>query len=142
MTDVAPMSPRYGIPATDLGASETSHRLYQRQKKLEGEQRATGSDPYASPSDAFGDLVEEWRAATSFSSSASEIVAHPAYLRIIGLGKRVLPLVLKDLSRGADHWFVALAALTGADPVSPDDWGDLEQMRNTWLRWARARNLL
>ena len=142
MTAVARMLPRYGVPALELGVSETSRRLAERQKAEEAELRVAASDPYATPSDMFGELVCEWRDATRFVSSTSEIVSHPAYLRIIGLGKRAVPLILRDLARGTDHWFVALAALTGADPVSRDDWGDMEAMRQAWLRWARERQLL
>ena len=35
-----------------------------------------------------------------------------------------------------------LEALTGENPVPPEDAGDLEKMRAAWLRWADQRNLL
>lgn len=142
MTAIPMFFSRHGAPERELGASETSRRLAVRESQVEAEQRLVASDPYATLGDVFARLAAEWREATRQLSSGSALVGHPAYLRIIGLGPPVLPLVLKDLSRRADHWFVALTALTGSDPVSPDSWGDLNAMRDAWLQWARERNLL
>jgi hypothetical protein len=142
MTAVARMLPRLGRPSLNLGASETSERLAEHERRAASDQRLLASDPYATPADVFGSLVEEWRDATRYLSSTRDIVAHPAYLRIIALGNRVTPLVLRELSRRSEHWFVALKALTGGDPVDPDDWGNIEAMRTAWIRWGRERGLV
>ena len=47
----------------------------------------------------------------------------PAYQAIIALGSPVIPLLLQDLQREPAHWFEALKAITGEDPVAPADWG-------------------
>lgn len=67
---------------------------------------------------------------------------HPAYQRIIGLGPAVIPLILADLARQPDHWFWALKALTGEDPVSPGDRGKMAAMSEAWLRWGRANGYI
>ena len=87
----------------------------------------------------FRRLAEEWENDTAFLSSVTEMSMHPAYQRIIGLGSKVLPLILRELERDLDHWFWALSAITGEDPVPPEDAGDLEKMRDAWLKLSRQR---
>ena len=62
------------------------------------------------------------------ASSTTQMVAHPAYLQIIGLGRAVLPYLLDELARQPDHWFYALSAITGEDPVPPNAEGNLAAM--------------
>src|SRR4051794_20103887 len=50
--------------------------------------------------------------------SSSRIRYEPlAYQAIIRLGPPVVPLLLRDLEATGRHWFAALKAITGADPV-------------------------
>ena len=42
----------------------------------------------------FDELTALWRAETSHLSRLDKIVAHPAYLKIIGIGHEALPLIL------------------------------------------------
>lgn len=86
----------------------------------------------------FQKLAEQWREATSHVSSVSEISAHPAYLAIIGMGQRALPYIFRSLSdRQSLHWFAALHAITQQNPVPPESAGDVSQMREVWLAWAK-----
>jgi hypothetical protein len=89
----------------------------------------------------FRELVAQWKQATAFSSSFTEIATHPAYQQIIGMGKEALPLILDELRREPDQWFWALKAITGEDPVIPSDRGNLERMSAAWLNWAQRRGL-
>ena len=59
----------------------------------------------------FRELVRQWKEATQFVSSVTDMVTHPAYQQIIGMGKDVLPLILAELRREPDHWFWALQAI-------------------------------
>lgn len=68
----------------------------------------------------------------------TQMVAHPAYLQIIGLGRAVLPYLLDELARQPDHWFHALSAITGEDPIPPSAEGNLAAMTPAWLAWGRA----
>lgn len=85
----------------------------------------------------FRSLADQWRAETQFLSSTTEIAMHSAYQRIIGLGPQVIPLILGQLAKEPGHWFWALKALTGADPVAPADRGHLPAMTAAWLQWGR-----
>src|SRR5262245_63537261 len=62
----------------------------------------------------------------------------PVYQEIIGLGAAVVPLVLRELEQRPAHWFTALRALTGADPMDPADRGKVRKVAAAWLRWGRA----
>lgn len=91
---------------------------------------------------AFADLTQEWLEETAYSSSPTAITTHPAYLRIIGLGPDVVPIILRELSVRPGHWFVALEALTGTNPVREADYGDLPAMSDAWIDWARGQGYL
>jgi hypothetical protein len=84
----------------------------------------------------FAELVQEWRDATAFTSSATAMAMHPAYQQIIGMGDAALPLIFQELRRDPDHWFWALKAITGEDPVAAGDRGQLDRMTVAWLNWA------
>lgn len=90
----------------------------------------------------FRELASQWKEATKFTSSATEAAMHPAYQRIIGMGREVLPLILRELSEQPGHWFWALQAITGENPVRPEDQGRVAAMREAWLDWATARGLI
>jgi hypothetical protein len=89
-----------------------------------------------SPANHFRDLVREWKEATLYTSSITEMATHRAYQQIIGMGKAALPLIFDELRREPDHWFWALKAITGEDPVPPADRGNVERMTEAWLAWA------
>lgn len=91
---------------------------------------------------AFASLVDVWRRETLMLSSTTEKALHPAYQRIIGLGPVVVPLVLRELELHGGHWFWALRALTGENPVEPEDAGNVRKMTESWLKWGRQKGLL
>ena len=71
----------------------------------------------------FSQLVEKWYMERGATSSLSEITSCPSYLKIIRMGQRALPLLLDQIRREGDdpdHWFAALEAITGEDPVPED----------------------
>lgn len=85
----------------------------------------------------FQALVSEWRREVAWTSSASEMAMHPAYQQIIGKGQVAVPLLLRELEQRPDHWFWALRAITGVDPVPGDHRGKLPEMAKAWLEWGR-----
>ena len=85
----------------------------------------------------FSTLAQQWERDTQFSSSATEIAMHPAYQRIIGMGTAAIPLILAELEREPGHWFWALKAISGDDPVPEDARGKLPEMAQLWLDWGR-----
>jgi hypothetical protein len=85
----------------------------------------------------FQRLAEQWRTETRALSSDSDIVANFAYHQIIGMGERALPLVFEEMEAHGGRWFWALRAITGENPVRPEDRGNVRRMTETWLEWAR-----
>ena len=90
----------------------------------------------------FETLSAQWRSATALLSSTTAMVAHPAYQAIIALGPAIVPMLLHDLMREPIHWFEALQAITGEDPIPPEHWGNVAAMRTDWLTWGRKRGLI
>jgi hypothetical protein len=89
----------------------------------------------------FAELTEAWRRETAFVSSTTDLAMHPAYQHIIGLGPAALPLILSELERSGGHWFWALRAITGADPVPEEHRGRVLDMAADWLRWGKDHSL-
>ena len=90
----------------------------------------------------FESLASQWRAETSHFSSTTKIVLHPSYQRIIGLGPAAIGLILQDLQQTHGHWFWALSAITGADPISTEDAGDVDKMAQAWVNWGQREGYL
>lgn len=85
----------------------------------------------------FVRLAAQWQAETAGASVTRRIISHPAYLRIIGMGDRAVPWILDQLENGEAHWFEALHAITGANPVPDEDRGVYVKMAQAWLTWGR-----
>ncbi len=85
----------------------------------------------------FNRLAKEWRSAIQYVSSLSQMVTHPAYQRIIGMGAEAIPLMLERLRREPEHWFWALKSISGEDPVSEEQRGDVAALSRSWLSWGR-----
>jgi hypothetical protein len=90
----------------------------------------------------FRALARQWIDGCAFLSSTSAMVAHPAYQAIIDLGTPVVPLLLRELEKEPVHWFEALKAITGQDPVPAKDWGNIPAMASAWLEWGRSGKLI
>jgi len=108
---------------------------------LSGHEEIADSAHIANTTDRFQNLAAEWRAATARLSSSSKIAQHPAYQQIIQLGRDAVPMILRELERDPAHWFAALRAITGEDPVSPADRGFVDRMAAAWVRWGKDDGL-
>jgi len=90
----------------------------------------------------FHRLVEQWHEQrVETNSSISEIIACPAYLRIIAMGKGALPLIIEQLKNEGDdpdHWCAALEAITGENPVPEDAHGDTVRIAQAWIEWSKT----
>lgn len=120
--------------------------IKRRQKSDEQRDRiraCVSSQATSEVADTFSRLAEAWQQATALVSSINEKSMHPAYQQIIGMGNEALPLIFRELANGEpDHWFWALRAITGEDPVSPEHRGDIDAMTRAWLQWARKKHYL
>ena len=88
----------------------------------------------------FAALADQWRRETQHLSLISKRVSHPAYLRIMGMGKPVVPLLLEELRDRPSHWFVALRFTANTDPVPQG--ANPSRAREAWLEWGRAERLV
>ena len=88
----------------------------------------------------FQRLATLWHEETGGYSFEAQKIAHPAYQKIIALGPAAVPLILRDLERESDHWFVALTALTGEDPAAHST--SNPQVTAAWLQWGREKGYL
>lgn len=77
---------------------------------------------------------------TAFSSNIMTLYTHRAYQRIIGLGPRVVPVILRDMQREPDYWFWALTSITGEDPAEGTI--SLDAATEKWLQWGLSHNLI
>ncbi len=84
----------------------------------------------------FKKLASQWKADTAMLSDLSQKVIHPAYQRIIGMGPDVIPLLLQELNQQPNHWFWALRAITGVNPVKSENRGHIKRMAQDWLDWG------
>jgi hypothetical protein len=89
----------------------------------------------------FEELARVWREECTHLSSVREMVLHPAYQQIIGMGKDALPFLLGELERQPDHWFWALWAITQENPVPVEHRGRVADMARDWLEWARRKGI-
>lgn len=83
-------------------------------------------------------LLASWREQTGFLSSSTARVAHPAYRELIALGPAALPFLFRDMQQTLDgHLSSALVAITGAQPVPPEEGGKIQKVAERWLAWAQ-----
>ena len=90
----------------------------------------------------FTELADQWEIETVFLSSSEQASKHPDYQEIIGMGKQAVPLILERMQAERGHWFIALRAITGANPVKPADRGKVAVMQASWLEWGEANGYI
>lgn len=90
----------------------------------------------------FHRLKEKWEAETAFFSSVSDIVMHPAYQQIIGMGPAAIPFILREMSVKQGQWFWALKSITNEDPVKSEHRGIVAEMSRAWLQWGKKRGFI
>jgi len=90
----------------------------------------------------FRILRDSWRRERGITSSTNEMAMCPSYQKIIGMGGKAVPMIIRELEVDGDdpdHWFWALEMITGADPVPVESYGDSLGMAKAWLSWAKER---
>jgi hypothetical protein len=92
--------------------------------------------------DQFGRLAAEWKQQSLLLSNPAQMALLKPYQQIIGMGAGAVPFILEALQREPDHWFWALEAITGENPVPAEANGATRRMADAWVDWGRARGLL
>ncbi len=90
----------------------------------------------------FDDLSAQWKEETRYLSSTTDIATNATYQRIIGMGMPVVPLILEDLRNQPFHWFWALNAITGEQPVPQSARGRVREMADAWISWGVKKKLI
>jgi hypothetical protein len=90
----------------------------------------------------FREQANKWKRETGHLSSPTQKIMHPSYQAILGMGREVLPLLLRDLSQNRTDWFWALSYITQENPIRREDAGKMDKMLAAWIDWGRTRGLL
>lgn len=90
----------------------------------------------------FQQLAEQWMRETAAQSFASHKIMHPAYQRIIAMGDKAIPMILRELQRRPHHWFWALRMITNESPIPQQAQGNMRAMSEAWLEWGRQKGYL
>ncbi len=126
----------------DLSAGDESAIMNDEYKRLVEHYLKPFSRQWEDPVIRFEMLKASWETETAVLSSITEIAMHPAYQQIIGMGPIAIPSILKELKKKPGHWFWALRAITGEDPVPPEQSGRMRQMAEAWLNWGKEQGYL
>ncbi len=98
------------------------------------------AQPNATDEKEFRELFDWWKRDTAPISSVSAIISHPAYQKIIGMGHRALPLMLRATRDHGTLWFGALEQITKACPA-PEE-AKPKARREAWLRWGKEKGFI
>jgi small subunit ribosomal protein S20 len=92
----------------------------------------------------FKKLSSEWKQDRRrfFLSSDIEMAENSAYQEIIKMGEAVLPMILEDLKKQLDFWFLALHEITGVNPIPTEHYGQVNKMREDWLSWGKSKGYI
>ena len=85
----------------------------------------------------FRELTRAWKAGAQFTSSMTELMMHPAYQQVIGMGPVALPHLIRALRERPDFWFWALQAITGETPLPNPAEHTFQENVDAWLEWGR-----
>jgi len=91
---------------------------------------------------AFQELLKVWEQETMLISSVTEMENHYALKAIVKMGKPAIPLILTELQKKPSHIFIALAKITGINPVKPGHAGKLDKITDDWLKWGKKMRYL
>ena len=90
----------------------------------------------------FEQLKSDWKEQSQYLSNAAQMAMLWPYQQIIGMGALAVPLILAELRCETDHWFWALEAITGENPVPVEARGSVSDAEESWLQWGRKRGLV
>jgi hypothetical protein len=93
-----------------------------------------GEDSDSVREEQFQALCKQWKQETEAFSSVTDIVMHPAYQRIMSMGKQALPFILADLRDASGHWFHALEYIAGSDVAATAS--NMSSAKSAWLEWG------
>jgi hypothetical protein len=84
----------------------------------------------------FNSLAQKWREETAFLSLARQKAMHPAYQKIIGMGREALPLIFKELQIRGGDWIWALEMIVRKENPAAGKTNYKEAIE-AWLSWGK-----
>jgi hypothetical protein len=87
----------------------------------------------------FNERANRWEKESSIHSSPGEKFLHKDYLRIIGKGESVVPLILKRMETSKKDWLFALEHIV---PEEENPAKGIENFRDAveaWIDWGKRR---
>lgn len=91
--------------------------------------------------ETFERLKRAWVEKSEHMSVVADMVLLDEYLEIIGLGPRVIPLIIETLRNEGGHWFFALKALAGGVDHAAGA-KTVKEGRKRWIEWYESANKL
>lgn len=85
----------------------------------------------------FYTLAAQWESDVAGLSLTAQMSEHPAYQEIINMGTKIVPLLLSELKNNPVYWLSALSAITGENPIKPEQRGRVKQMASAWIEWGK-----
>ncbi len=101
----------------------------------------SGDILYADEEDYFNMLADRWREETSFNSFID--VAHPCYISIKKIGKKIVPYLLKRMQFEKTWLFCLLAEFANRTEIGEIKCpGNLGETTDRWIKWGIQKNLI
>lgn len=88
----------------------------------------------------FRSLATQWSRDTEHLSSVKKAIMNRSYQRILTLGEKAIPCILREMEHNPDHWFYALEIISDENPVSPED--DFDGAVAAWLSWGKVKGYI
>jgi hypothetical protein len=87
----------------------------------------------------FNERADRWEKESSIHSSPGEKFMHRDYLRIIGKGEQVVPLILKRLQSSKKDWLFALENIVSEEESPAKGIENFKGAVEAWLGWGRKK---
>jgi len=90
----------------------------------------------------FQSLSRKWKEETGAESSLSNITSNINYLKVIKMGDRAIPFILRELRSEPAPWFLALRVITEEPNVGMEHSGNFRKMAGAWIRWGEQHGYI
>jgi Holliday junction resolvase-like predicted endonuclease len=84
----------------------------------------------------FNELARQWRRETGMLSLIRQKAMHPAYQKIIGMGRDALPLIFLEMRNRSGDWLWALEAIARPKVNPARDTANFKDAVAAWLKWG------
>ena len=92
----------------------------------------------------FERLTDSWIEETWMHSSTSIIMNNNNCKQLIGLGEKIVPLILEKYQESPSvRWSCLLGKILGEHPDVPrEHWGKVSIIRDYWIEWGKEKGYI